>query len=198
MSDEAVGACSRSCGPASANPSHAARTPQRAERQSATPDIALLSSPTSRNAGPERATTASALAAAPASLCLCHEAVAQTTPEPGASIGRWDNTYRNPRLHPVHWDRDSDVGTVRPAPPTVTVTVAFCRLCATASHGCGSRLNRVDVTASSRGIVRSPHKRLRTDDRLVGAPCSPADVTQTLGYGRSCCYRNGTSDGRDG
>ena len=35
--DEAVGACSRSCRPAPANPSHAARTPQRAERQSATP-----------------------------------------------------------------------------------------------------------------------------------------------------------------
>ena len=32
----------------------------------------LLSSPTSRRAGRERATTASALAAAPASLCLCH------------------------------------------------------------------------------------------------------------------------------
>ena len=33
---------------------------------------ALSQSPTSRDAGPERATTASALAAAPASLCLCH------------------------------------------------------------------------------------------------------------------------------
>ena len=32
--DEAVGACSRSC--RTSNPSHAAQTPQRAERQSAT------------------------------------------------------------------------------------------------------------------------------------------------------------------
>ena len=36
------------------------------------PNRALLLSPTSRRAGRERATTASALAAAPASLCLCH------------------------------------------------------------------------------------------------------------------------------
>ena len=36
------------------------------------PDVALLDPPTSRRARPGRATPASALAAAPVSLCLCH------------------------------------------------------------------------------------------------------------------------------
>ena len=43
----------------------------------------LVLSPKSRRAGPERATTASALAAAPASLCLCRRS--DSTPEGGAA-----------------------------------------------------------------------------------------------------------------
>ena len=84
MPDEAVGACSRSAPAGTIKP--VPRSSDAAARRATVsdPDVALLSSPTSRRAGRERATIASALAAAPASLCLCHgcgraESPARTT-----------------------------------------------------------------------------------------------------------------------
>ena len=94
MPDEAVGACSRSAPAGTIKP--VPRSSDAAARRATVsdPDVALLSSPTSRRAGRERATTASALAAAPASLCLCHGCSRAESPARTTALASGDRQRR--------------------------------------------------------------------------------------------------------